>query len=192
MKKSMFLVCAFALAAFACTSCGSSKKTASVTPDEVEVAIPLDGPEYQSDANYWRATASGVSNNMEIAKKVAVQNARQELAGMVKSQLKQVIDNYTNNIEADGVAAGTNLYESQAYTVVDQELTGVEQVGQKMFKQADGSYRYHVCLQMSKQAVEEKVSDALAEDAKLGAMFDRSQFKKTYEEQMAAYQASKK
>lgn len=192
MKKNLFLVCAVALAAFAFTSCGSSKKAVAPTSDEVEVNIPLSGPEYESDAQYWRSTASGVSNNMEIAKKVAVQNARQALAAQVKAQVKAVIDNYANNVEVNGKADGTGMYEEQAYTIIDEELTGVETVGQKLFKLADGTYRYHICLQMSKADLEEKVAGAISEDERLRVAFDREQFKKTYEEQMAAFQAQKK
>ena len=68
-------------------SCSSGRKASTsttVTPGEIEVTIPLGGPEYQSNAEYWRAVQTGTSKDMSMAKKVAMQNARQALADYIR------------------------------------------------------------------------------------------------------------
>ena len=46
---------------------------------------------------------------------------------------------------------------------------------------------FPICMQLPKVALEAAVEDAIAKDAKLNLEFDRAQFKKIFEEQMAAF-----
>lgn len=193
MKKNLWFAGALLLA-LACASCASSKKAPKTTPitaGEIEVTIPLGGPEYQTDAGYWRAVQLGTSKDVSMAKKVAMQNARQELAAAVQHDVKAVIENYGQN-----AAMGTNneneaLYQEMARTVVTQQMNGVELAGEKLFKLEDGSYRYHVCLQMSKENLGKNLSDALSNDDRLKLEFDKAQFKKVFDEEMAAIAGKK-
>lgn len=70
---------------------------------------------------------------------------------------------------------------------MNQQLRDVQIVEEKMFRQDNGSMRYYVCMQLPKAALEAAVEDAIAKDAKLNLEFDRAQFKKIFEEQMAAF-----
>ena len=67
------------------------------------------------------------------------------------------------------------------------EASNVQVVEEKMFRQDNGSFRYYVCMQLPKAALEAAIEDAIAKDAKLNLEFDRAQFKKIFEEQMAAF-----
>ena len=78
-------------------------------------------------------------------------------------------------------------YQELAYTAVGQQLRDVQVVEEKMFRQDNGSFRYYVCMQLPKAALEAAIEDAIAKDAKLNLEFDRAQFKKIFEEQMAAF-----
>ena len=77
-------------------------------------------------------------------------------------------------------------YQELSYTVVNQQLRDVQVVEEKMFRQDDGLYRYYVCLQMPKKVILDAVEDAIANDAKLNLEFDREQFRKVFQEMMAA------
>ncbi len=191
--KQFFLFCGVA-ALFMCgmNSCKSNQALAKIENSEIEVAIPLSGSAYQSDAEYWRVVQEGVSPDMSMAKKVAMQNARQELAATIRVQVRAVIDNYGKNMAVTENIEVTNMYEEQAYTVIDQTLAGAELAGEKLFRLGNGNYRYHVCLQVGKQYLEEQLMKAFEDEANLKAAFDKAQFKKVYDEQMKAFQESKK
>ncbi len=188
MKKNLFIACTLLLG-IACTSCASSKAAQStpITSGEVEVTIPLSGPQYQSNAEYWRATQLGTSKDIAMAKKVAMQNARQELAATVQAEVKAVIENYGQNASMGANNENEALYQELARTVVNQQLNGVELVGEKLFKLENGDYRYHVCLQMSRAALGESLGDTLSNEERLKLEFDRAQFKKVFDEEMAAF-----
>lgn len=189
MKKLLFA----ALISLAAASCGSSKQaTKPIAQDDVEVAIPLSGPKYMSDNKYWRAVQSGISTDVAMAKKVAMQNARQELAATVQHELKAVIENYGQNAAAGNGTENEDIYEELARTVVNQQMNGVEIADEKLFRQADGKYRSHICLQISKKAVVKKTGDLLSNNERLKLEFDQEQFMKVFEEEMEAFCSQRK
>lgn len=187
--RKLILLAAGLLFAVAFAGCSSGRKAKSVpmTEGEVEVTIPLSGPEYRSDAGYWRATQMGESRDAAMAKKLAMQNTRQELAALVQAEVQAVIENYGQNAAIAGKNINEGLYQELTRTVVKQQLNGLEVVGEKLFKLANGDFRYHICLQMSKEALEEKVSEVLSNDERLRLEFDREQFKKIFNEEMEKF-----
>ena len=180
MKRTLIGAIALLLAAGA-VSCSSSKKASgpAAPAGMVEEAIPLSGAQYRSNAEYYRAVQNGVST----AQKIAMQNCRQDLAAAIQADVKLVIENYVKNQDTGVAAEHKSQYQELAYTAVGQQLRDVQVVEEKMFRQDNGSFRYYVCMQLPKAALE----DAIAKDAKLNLEFDRAQFKKIFEEQMAAF-----
>lgn len=126
-----------------------------------------------------------------MAKKVAMQNARQDLAATVQHEVKAVIENYGQNAAVGAKNENEALYQEMARTVINQQMNGVELVGEKLFRLEDGSYRYHVCLQMSRESLGAGLSDALSNDDRLKLEFDKAQFKKVFDEEMARFAEQK-
>ena len=190
MKKIIFGAIALGFM-FTAVSCGSSKKLAA-TPEPVPSgmtaeAMPLSGPAYRSDADFFRAVQNGVSTERGMAQKIGMQNCRQELASLIQAGVSAVIENYARNEATPLTAEYEAQYQEMAYTVVRQQLRDVQVVDEKLFSQADGQYRYYVCLQMSKDALEAALEAAATRNAKLNLQFDRAKFKQIYDEQMAAF-----
>ncbi len=186
MKKYLMGAAALLLVAGA-SSCSSSKKAAGAQAPSgmVEETVPLSGPQYRSDAEYYRAVQNGVSSDRSTAQKIAMQNCRQELAANVQADLQLVVENYVREQNTGVAAENKSQYQEMAYTAVQQQLRDVQIVDEKIFRQENGSYRFYVCLQMAKATVEKAVEEAIANDAKLNLEFDREQFKKIFEERMS-------
>lgn len=188
MKRTVIGAIALLLVAGS-VSCSSSKKVAgpAAPAGMVEEAIPLSGAKYRSDAEYFRAVQNGVSTERSTAQKIAMQNCRQELAANVQAQVEAVMENFVKNQDTGVSTENKSQYQELSYTVVKQQLRDVQVVEEKMFRQENNSYRYYVCLQIPKAALEAALEEAIAKDAKLNLEFDRAQFKKIFEEQMAAF-----
>ena len=197
MKKLIFSL--LIVAAAATVSCGSSKKatatpapstpavTAAAPSGMVEEVVPLSGPQYRSDKQYYRAVQNGLSADRSMAQKIAMQNCRQELAAAIQADTKTVIETYAKSQNTGANSTYTNQYQEMAYTVINQALADVQVVDEKIYRENDGQYRFYICLQMPKAAIEEAVENAIVNDAKLNLEFDREQFKKIFVEQMAAF-----
>lgn len=186
MKKMFFGVLSLLVVA-GMSSCSSSKPAAAAPSGMVEEVIPLSGPQYRSNAEYYRAVQNGVSPERSMAQKIAMQNCRQELASNIQNDLKTVIENYAKNQNTGLTNEAKTQYQELTYAVVNQRLSDVQIVDEKIFRETNGNYRYYVCLQMSKAAIEAAAEQAIAKDAKLNLEFDREQFKKIFEEQMKAF-----
>lgn len=182
MKKLWMLALGVTLAAMG-VSCSSSK--AVIAKGDKEIAIPMSSPEYRSDANYWRVVQMGTSTDVTMAKKVALQNARQDLAATLQSQVSAVIENYGQNASMGAKSENETLYQELARTVVNQSLVGADLAGEKLYQTEDGSYRYHVCLQVAKASVAQQIAETLSEDERMKLEFDRERFQKIFDEEMA-------
>ena len=196
MKKLIFSL--LIVAAAATVSCGSSKKatatpapstpavTAAAPSGMVEEVVPLSGPQYRSDKQYYRAVQNGLSADRSMAQKIAMQNCRQELAAAIQADVKAVIETYAKNQNTGANSTYTNQYQEMAYTVINQALADVQVVDEKIYRETSGQYRFYVCLQIPKADLSENIAKSIENDAKLKADFDAEQFKKIFNEKMAA------
>jgi hypothetical protein len=76
---------------------------------------------------------------MAMAKKVAMQNARQELASTIESEVKSMMESYGRNVDIDAQSKYESIYEELTRTVVNQKLAGVEVIEEKIFKTEAGA-----------------------------------------------------
>jgi hypothetical protein len=185
MTKNLILVVLVAIAVVAVTSC---KTKQSVQHSSTEVTVPLSEKEYHSDKDYFRATQSGKSPDLATAKKIALQNAKTELAGNIQSLIKAVTENYTNQRTVGDKQEFENKFEENARAIVNQTLNDVKIIGEKVFKETDGKVTYYIAIEMSKNAIFEKVSDRISKDAKLQLDFDKHQFQKIFDEEMKKFE----
>ena len=169
-------------------ACKSSKKAPSVEKGAREVSVPLSGKEYKTDKEHFRATQSGKSPDLATAKKIALQNAKTELAGNIQSTMKAVIDNYTNQRTVGDKMEFENKFEEYSRTVVNQTLNDVNIIGEKVFKEADGKYTYYIAVEMSKEPVVRNVSDRISKDAKLQLDFDQHKFRQVFDDEMKKFE----
>lgn len=187
MKKIIFGALAI-MAVVSFASCGSSKSARVAEPSGmVEEVVPLSGPKYHSNAEYYRAVQNGVSEERSMAQKIAMQNCRQALATNIQADVQLVIENYAKNQDTSFTNEHKAQYQELSYTVVSQCLSDVQVVDEKLYREDGGLYRHYVCLQMPKEAVVAAMAEALANDAKLNLEFDLEQFKKVFAEQMANF-----
>jgi hypothetical protein len=186
MKTKHFLIAAMAmLASVAITGCKSTK---SVQSNSNEVTVPLSGKEYRTDKDYFRTSQLGKSPDLATAKKIALQNAKAELAGNIQSLIKAVTENYTNQRTVADQQEFENKFDENARAVVNQTLNDVKVIGEKIFKENDGKYTFYIAIEMSKESVLNKVADRISKDAKLQLEFDKYQFQKIFDEEMQKFE----
>lgn len=186
--KKIFLTVLTLVAVCGMSSCGSSKSVQTPPPSGmVEETIPLSGAEYHSDANYYRAVQNAASSDRSMAQKMAMQNCRQELAANIQAEMKLVIENYA---KAQSTQFGEDIkgqYQELAYTAINQRMVDVQVVGEKLYKETNGNFRYYVCLQLPKKSIEEAMMAIAEGSAQLNLEIDLEMFKRIFDEQMAAY-----
>ncbi len=184
MKKVMSFGLA-TLIALLLVSCGTSKKTVVKEKEEgtVEVVLPLSGKEYQSDKENYRTKSSGKSPDIATAKKIALNNAKAEIAGLISAKLKAVTQNYTNQRSVANAQDFENKFENLTTEVVSQQLVDVSIVGEKLLKTGT-TYEYYVAIEIPKQSILNGVDNTISKNQKLQIDYDKKKFEEIYNKEM--------
>src|ERR1017187_1065687 len=182
-RKTVLIIAATFGILVAINSCKAPKNVEKAT-GATEVSLPLSGKEYQSDKDNFRAKQSGKSPDLATAKKIALQNAKSELAGNIQSVVKRVTDQYTNQRTVGNKQDFENKFEELAREVVDQTLTDVKVIGEKIFKETDGTYTYWAAVEDSKQSILDGVDNKISKNASLKLDYDKKKFEDIFNSEM--------
>lgn len=184
MKTSRLLIIP-AIAVLTLAGC-KSKKTTPVQKETgaVEITVPFSSKEYRSDDENFRAKQVGKSPDIATAKKIAFQNARAEMAGNINAIVKRVTDQYTNQRSIGNAQEFENKFEEMSREVVNLQMSNVKEIGEKIFKEPDGSYTYWIAIEASKKEVFDKIDSKISSDAKLKLDYDKQKFQQIFDSEM--------
>ena len=163
LTKIFFLV--LLAGAVGMSSCG--KKTSSALGEAIEV--PCD--EYRTDKAAFRATGSGISQDLRTAEDKALLTARQRLATSITTTLKSVTDRYEEK------------FENLTREVTNQELNNVATICNKKF-QKDGKYNVYVAIEVKKDELLQKIEKQISNDQKLQIDYDKMKFEQIFNQEM--------
>ena len=184
--KKIYLIAACTIALL---SACKSPKTMQQATGEFEIKIPLDGKEYQTNKEFFRAKGEGVSPDVPTSKKIALLNAKSELASTVKTTIKKVSDNYTNQRSVSEKKEFENKFEELVREVVNTNLEDVTMIGEKLFKDPKtGFYTYYVAIEMNKNAILEGIAKKISNAESLKLDFDKMKYEKTLNEEMDKFE----
>jgi hypothetical protein len=173
-----------ALAMLTIVGCKSKKKPIEKQTGAVEISVPFSTKEFRSDENYFRAKQVGKSPDLATSKKIAFQNAKSEMAGNINSTIKRVTDQYTNQRTVGNTQEFENKFEELAREVVNLEMSNVKEIGEKIFKEQDGSYSYWIAIEAGKKEVFDKLDAKISNDAKLKLDYDKAKFQQIFDAEM--------
>lgn len=185
MNKTSHLLLIPAIAVLTLAGCKSKKATPiQKETGAVEISVPFSSKEYRSDENFFRAKQSGNSPSDAAAKKIAFQNARAEMAGNINATVKRVTDQYTNQRTVGNTQEFENKFEELSREVVNLEMSNVKEIGEKLFKEPNGSYTYWIAIEANKKEVFEKIDARISGDAKLKLDYDKQKFQQIFDAEM--------
>lgn len=181
--KSIFAVIAIVAAGLSITSCGGQKQV--LNQGKTEIIMPFNLPENRSDMDYFRATASGTSPDIEMARTIAEMNARTQLAAQVSTVIKSVAEKYAKQLNVADKVEFQQKVEQNTRQVINQELTGAVIKDTKLYQNPDGKYEFWVNIEMAKANLLEEVEGVITNDESLAVDFNQHLFRKVFDEEMA-------
>lgn len=165
------------------TGCKSKEKKAP--KGETEVIVPCSGPDFFTTNKFFRANSSGESQDQVTAKKKALANARAELAASIQTTVKAVTDNYTNSRELNNREEVEERFEQLNREIVDQQLSGIKTICEKLMKTEAGTYKTYIAIELSADELVKNYQERLSKDERLKIDYDYEKFKETFEKEMA-------
>lgn len=182
MKKLAYSMMFFALTAAVVSGCKSKKET--MPKGEQEVLVPCSGPEFFTTTKFFRGNSIGESSDQVTSKKKALTNARNELAQAINTTVKTVTDNYVNSREMNNKEEVEERFESLNREVVDQTLSGIRTICEKLVKTEQGNYKTYIAIELSADELVSKYNERLSKDERLKIDYDYEKFKETFEKEM--------
>ncbi len=184
-KTSKLILSAVVLVAvaFGMQSC-KSKKSIAQTTGAVEITVPFSDKAYASDKENFRAKSSGSSPDLTASKKIALQNAKSEMASLIQTTIKKVTDQYTNQRTVGNVQEFANKFEELAREVTNQQLTDVRIIGEKIFQEKNGTYTYWVAIEANKEGVWDGINKSVSNNKKIEQDYDKKKFEEIFNQEM--------
>ncbi len=182
MKKFTYTLIVLAAGAFVVGCKG--KKEAAKPKGETEVIVPCSGPDFFTTAKVFRSNSIGESNDQVASKKKALTNARNELAASISTTVKTVTDNYLNSREMNNREDVEERFEQLNREVIDQQLTGVRTICEKLMKTEGGTYKTYVAIELSASDLVASYNEKLSKDERLKIDYDYEKFKETFDKEM--------
>jgi molecular chaperone DnaK (HSP70) len=181
MKKLKFVSFIIVVAAALIAGCKGKEK---VPAGEKEVIVPCSGSDYFTDSKFFRSNSIGESQDQVTSKKKALTNARNELAQAINTTVKTVTDNYVNSREMNNKEQVEERFESLNREIVDQTLSGIRTICEKLMKTDQGTYKTYIAIELSADDLVSKYKERLSTDERLKIDYDYEKFKETFEKEM--------
>lgn len=184
MKAKNLIIPSLMIAMVLSTTSCKTPQSIEKTTGAVEISVPFSDSKYKTDKDYFRAKNIGKSIDLATSKKIAMQNAKSELAGNIQSMMKAVTDQYTNSSKVDDKENFENKFEELSRDVVNQTLSDVRIMDEKIFKETDGKYSYWVAIETPKQSILEGVTAKISKNEKLQLDYDKKKFEEIFNSEM--------
>lgn len=154
---------------------------------ETEVVVPCSGSDFFTTNKFFRANSIGESQDQVTSKKKALANARAELAASIETTVKAVTDNYTNSREMNNKEQVEERFEQLNREIVNQKLTGLKTICEKLMKTEQGTYKTYIAIELSADELVASYNERLSKDERLRIDYDYEKFKETFDKEMEKF-----
>lgn len=185
MKTAKLLLAPAIAASLALIGCKSKKATPiQKETGAKEITLPFSSREYKTDEDFFRARNVGKSPDLATAKKIALNNAKSELASNIQTTIKKVTDQYTNQRTVANKQEFENKFEELSREVTNLTIANIRVKDEKVFKEEDGSYTYWVAIEADKKTIFDNIEQKISNDAKLKLDYDKKKFEEIFNAEM--------
>lgn len=163
--------------------CRSAQET-TIPRGETEIQPLCSGPEYFTNDEYFRANAQGESRNQSQSKRMALSNARAELAGNISVLVSGAVDNYFQQMGVEDDSQYAERYEGLFREVVDERLNGTRTICERVTRTDDGRYRTYIAIELTGNEIMSAANQRIDNDERLRLDYDYERFRETFDDEI--------
>ena len=166
----------------------NANKRPSASPAGTTFDLPCSGMG-TSDKEYYRQLGIGRDMDLSLAQRKAIQSAKSIMRDRLGEQVKGLATDYSKTYSKSGKGSDMEgILEREFTSVIDKALDDADNPCEKPAQLNTGEYQYYYVIEIKKNDLANKMSDAISKNDKLRAEFDRDQFRKYAEEYMKKQQ----
>lgn len=133
----------------------------------------------RSDKEYYRQLGIGKDVDLAIAQQTAVQNAKSIIRDRLGEQVKGLATDYSKTFSKSGKGADMEkILEREFTSIVDKALEDADNPCERAAQLPTGEFQYYYVVEIAKKDLTDKMAQAITDNDKLRAEFDRDQFRK--------------
>ena len=138
----------------------------STSPMGEKVKEPFQGSKYESNNRFFRGVGKGMSAKDNIARGKADMEAKNQLAGQVETNIRNVTDQYMAQTENANTADVAEKFQSLTRQVMNNNLADLRKIGEEKF--FDGErYTVFIAYEIKKNAMFRFMKKQARTDAKI-------------------------
>jgi hypothetical protein len=179
--KKIYLIAACSIALL--TGCKSTKTIQQET-GAVEMKLPFESKDYQTNKDYFRSIGTATSRDLSFSKDKSLLNAKSILSSSINSTLKKVILSFSDEVTINDKQEFQNKSDQEIRDVVNLNMQNVSVIGEKLFKEVNGSYTYYIAVEINKSGILEGMSNKISKNEALKLEYDKMKFEKIFNEEM--------
>ena len=183
--QALLVLSALALALFGCG--GGSKSMQSADTGD----IPDWFKDIPKDPNYFFATNTQVSQDLQLAIDKATQGARTEIGRMVETKISGLQKRFTEETGTAGNAQLLDMFTQASKTIVSTSLSGSRASKQKHVKDGE-NWRAYVLVEYPVGAANEALMQQIKNNEQMYTRFRASQTFKELDEEVKKFEEFKK
>lgn len=150
---------------------------------------PFEQRRYRSNNRYFRAVGNARSSRLDIAKKKAETDAKARLAGLINTTVKQVNEDFVQDISTENSEQFMQKFTSLTRTIVNQTLYNIEVMDSEEFRikgrrGEEDVYNAYVAIQINKDEFLEALNREVAKDEELALNYNKEKYEEIFNEEM--------
>jgi len=106
------------------------------------------------------------------------------MAGLIQTTIKKVTEQYTNQRQVSNTQEFSNKFEELSRDVTNQQLVDVRIIGEKIFKEANGTFTYWVAIEANKKGITDGIDRSISSNKKLEQDYDKKKFEEIFNKEM--------
>lgn len=145
--------------------------------------------ESRSDKEYYRELGEGEDTKRNVARLAAVKMAQSMMRERLAHSVKGLSTDYSKMVNKSGKDSDLEqLMEGEFMNVVDAALNDADNPCERWSQDRSGRYHVYYVIEIKKNDMADKFADAISQNDKLRAEFDRERFRQFAKEYMEGQQ----
>ena len=186
MKKTAFL--SLLISAILISACGVQKVNYTKQEELEKIKKePFSDKQYKSDKEFFRASGSGLSPNLSMAKKMALTDVQRKITEYIQVNVQTTTNEYMTNKTIDTESAFASTIMTATQTSAKEVLSNITVKGEELYVKGDKRYEAWIVVEVSKKGIADRIAKGLSSSSSkvLKIDIDPEKFRQMLEQEMS-------
>lgn len=163
--------------------CENTKNCQKVNASK-EITIPFSNEIYQTDNEFFRVTQMSRNSDIQLARNIALLNAKSELSGIINTKIYSITINYFEENQSQNSDTLVNVFFETSKLIVSQKLVDIKVLDEKVIKESNGDFSFWIVIEVPKQLILDDLKTNIKNNEELQNGFNESSYENIYKVEM--------